>query len=409
MSLSHRERVQLALSRRQPDRTPVDMMGNASMLLDPTYLRLRDYLGLAPIPPVRSGTTANYYDERILEHFGVDFRRVFLAKGSGSTILQHDDDSFTDAWGVRSRNVGIFVSAVEYPLRHAATLDDVETYPWPTAAGLHSAAGVRDAAYRLYHESDYAVVARNPLSLGFLDRGCSLMGIAEFLMLMIDAPAVADAILDRILEIYMGVYRIFLEAAGPYVQMVEVADDLGGARNPLVSPAMYRRFIKPREQKLYAMIRELAPDAFIIHHTDGNVFALIPDLIEVGVERAQPGADVVTRHGRGAAQGCVRRPPGVSRRGRGHGRGQGRARRRGEGAHRRVGQGRRLRAGLVQPHDRRRTGKRRGDVRDCGELSALGGGAAMKPANHCFTCDGSPHTPMPFRPRQAKIRHLSPW
>jgi uroporphyrinogen decarboxylase len=288
MSLSHRERVQLALSRRQPDRTPVDMMGNASMLLDVTYLRLRDYLGLSPIPPLRAGTSANYYDERILEHFGVDFRRVFLKKGAGNTIVNHDDDTFTDAWGVRSRNVGIFVNAVDHPLRHAATLADVEAYPWPTAAGLHSAEGVRDAAYWLYHDTDYAVVARNPLSPGFLDRGCNLMGMAEFFMLMVDAPEVADAMLDRILEIYMGVYRLFLEAAGPYVQMVEVADDLGAARSLLISPAMYRRFIKPREQQLYAMIRDLAPDAFIVHHTDGNVFAIIPDLIEVGVNVLNP-------------------------------------------------------------------------------------------------------------------------
>ena len=132
------------------------------------------------------------------------------------------------------------------------------------------------------------MVARNPLSPGFLDRGCNLMGMAEFFMLMVDAPAVADAILDHILEIYMGVYRLFLEAAGPYVQMVEVADDLGAARSPLISPAMYRRYIKPREQQLYAMIRELAPDASIIHHTDGNVFAIIPDLIEVGVSVLNP-------------------------------------------------------------------------------------------------------------------------
>jgi len=286
--LTHRERVQLALSRRQPDRTPVDMMGNASMLLDATYLRLRDHLGLAPIPPVRTGTSANYYDERILEHFGVDFRRVFLRKGPAAKNIDHDDGAFTDAWGVRSRNVGIFVNAIEHPLRHAATIDDVEAYPWPTAEGLYSATGVREAAYHLYHDTDYAVVARNPLSPGFLDRGCSLLGMAEFFMLMVDAPEVADHILDRILEIYQGVYRMFLEAAGPYVQMVEVADDLGAERSTLISPAMYRRFIKPRARQLYAMIRELAPDAFIIHHTDGNVFAIIPDLIEIGVNVLNP-------------------------------------------------------------------------------------------------------------------------
>ena len=288
MTLSHRERVHLALSHRQPDRTPVDMMGNATMLLDVSYLRLRDYLGLAPIPPVRSGTSANYYDERILEHFDVDFRRVFLGKGPQNTIVTHDDDTFADAWGVRSRNVGIFVNAVEHPLRHAGTIADVEAYPWPTAEGLFSAAGVREEAYRLYHDTDYAVVARNPLSPGFLDRGCNLMGMAEFFMLMVDAPEVADTMLDRILEIYMGVYRSFLEAAGPYVQMVEVADDLGAERSTLISPAMYRRFIKPREQQLYTMIHDLAPDAFVIHHTDGNVFAIIPDLIEAGVNVLNP-------------------------------------------------------------------------------------------------------------------------
>lgn len=288
MSLTHRERVQLALARRQPDRTPVDMMGNASMLLDVTYLRLRDHLGLAPIPPLRAGTSANYYDERILAHFGVDFRRVFLSKGSAAKNIDHDDGTFTDPWGVRSRAIGIFVNAIDHPLRHAATLDDVEAYPWPTAEGLYSAAGVREAAYRLYHETDYAVVARNPLSPGFLDRGCNLVGMAEFFMLMVDAPEVADRILDRVLDIYMGVYRMFLEAAGPYVQMVEVADDLGAERSTLISPAMYRRFIKPRERQLYAMIHELAPDARIIHHTDGNVFAIIPDLIEVGVNVLNP-------------------------------------------------------------------------------------------------------------------------
>ena len=49
------------------------MMGNATMLVDRTYFALRDYLGLAPILPVRQGTTANYYDvppENILARFG---------------------------------------------------------------------------------------------------------------------------------------------------------------------------------------------------------------------------------------------------------------------------------------------------------------------------------------------------
>jgi len=64
-NLTHRERVIAVFNHEQPDRLPMDLMGNACMLMDQTYLKLRDYLGLSSIPPIRQGTTANYYDERI--------------------------------------------------------------------------------------------------------------------------------------------------------------------------------------------------------------------------------------------------------------------------------------------------------------------------------------------------------
>ena len=78
LTLSHRERVAKAYSLQEPDRVPIDLMGHASMLLDETYVRLRDYLGLSPIPPIRAGSSASYYDERILDYLDIDFRRLFL-------------------------------------------------------------------------------------------------------------------------------------------------------------------------------------------------------------------------------------------------------------------------------------------------------------------------------------------
>ncbi|MBK8046235.1 MAG: hypothetical protein IPK16_03355 [Anaerolineales bacterium] len=306
MSLSHRERVILALSRRQPDRTPIDLMGNATMLLDNTYLRLRDHLGLEPIPPVRSGTSANYYDERILEAFDADFRRIFLKRSPQNTVTWHEDGSFTDAWSIRSIEAGIFINAIEHPLPPSPTMDDLANFAWPTAAGLHNAEGLGAHAARLAGETDYALVARNPLSPGFLDRGCALIGMANFFMLMHDEPEIADALLDHVLEIYLGVYTLFLQEVGPYVTMVEVADDLGAERSLLISPAMYRRYIKPRERILYQRIHELAPDAFIIHHTDGNVVSILPDLIEVGVNVLNPVQTSSRDMGAAGLKGAVR-------------------------------------------------------------------------------------------------------
>ena len=75
---THRDRVLSTLNHNEPDRVPIDLMGQATMLLDNTYFRLRDYLGLSPIEPIRSGATANYYDERILKYLDIDFRRIFM-------------------------------------------------------------------------------------------------------------------------------------------------------------------------------------------------------------------------------------------------------------------------------------------------------------------------------------------
>ena len=287
-TISHRERVTMALNHQEPDRLPLDLMGNATMLLDKTYLRLRDHLRLTPIPPVRSGTTANYYDERILEYFDIDFRRLFLKKHPQNKTIEYEDGTFTDVWGVRFKKAGLYVNALTHPLQGAETVKQVEAYAWPKAEEMFTAEGLAAQAKQMYEETDYALVARNPLSLGFLDMGCQLMEMAEFMMALAEFPEVAECIIAHLLELYKGVFGLFLDAVGPYVQMVEVGDDLGTQQSLLISPRMYRQFIKPAERELYALIHEKAPQAALFRHTDGAIFPVIPDLIEVGVNVLNP-------------------------------------------------------------------------------------------------------------------------
>ncbi len=288
MAYSHRERVFAAINHEQPDRLPIDLMGNATMMLDATYLRLRDYLGLEPVPPVRKGTTANYYDERILEHFDIDFRRVFLKTSPTNKTIHHDDGTFSDGWGIRFQQVGPFVHASESPFEGIPTLQEIEAYPWPAPEDLYTVEGLAEEARRLYEETDYAIVARNPLTYGFLDRACQLMEMPQFLMALALEPLVAEAMIAHLVEIYKGIYGMFLDAVGPYVHMVENGDDLGGQQNLIISPKMYRQFIKPAEKALYDLIHEKAPNAAVFRHTDGAIFSIIPDLVEAGVNVLNP-------------------------------------------------------------------------------------------------------------------------
>jgi len=281
---SHRERVTITCNHQEPDRIPLDMMGHASMLVDQTYLRLRDHLGLSPIPPVRSGTSANYYDERILEYLDIDFRRIFLKKNPQARTIAHADGTFTDDWSIRYQKTFPFVNAVGHPLHGMETVDEVDAHDWPQAVDMFTAEGLAETARRMCEETDYALAARNPLTYGFLDRACQLMEMSEFLMLLATNPDVARRIIHRLLGVYRGVYAMFLDTVGPYVQMVEVGDDLGTQQSLLISPAMYREFIKPAEKELYALIHEKALQAALFRHVDGAISPLIPDLIEVGVD-----------------------------------------------------------------------------------------------------------------------------
>ncbi|MHC4345556.1 MAG: hypothetical protein ACYSUP_12825 [Planctomycetota bacterium] len=106
----------------------------------------------------------------------------------------------------------------------------------------------------------------------------------------IDIPA-ARRVTEHIVALtYAGIasncFKTSVDAAGPCVQMVETADDIGSQNGLLISPELYRKFIKPLEKQFYSLIREKAPQAFIFRHCDGAIFEIIPDLTEVGGGRA---------------------------------------------------------------------------------------------------------------------------
>jgi len=285
--LSHRERVALAFDHQEPDRVPIDFFGNASMMLDDAYFRLKDHLGIeGDIEPIRKGSTANYYDERILEVFDVDFRRLFLSASPG-LLLYHNDGSYTDPWGITWRKSGIYVNVECSPLADLE-IDGIAKYEWPDPSRMWNTDRLAEQAKSLYENTDYALVARNPVTYGFLDRGCVLRSTTQFMMDMVLNPELAQIIIDGILDVHLRTYEMFLSVVGPYVHMVETGDDLGAQDNLLISPAAYRQFIKPAQTKLNALIKEYAPQAKIFMHNDGALVKIIPDLIEAGVEILNP-------------------------------------------------------------------------------------------------------------------------
>ncbi|HIC90452.1 MAG TPA: uroporphyrinogen decarboxylase [Anaerolineae bacterium] len=288
MSLTYRERVRAVLSGERPDSPIVDLGGRIASLSTPAYLELKAYLGYGANLTDETVTLLNTvarFDERVLQHLDVPFRRVYLRPASDFRLETANDGFFYDEWGVGYKPVGPYNERVGHPLARA-TLADLDHFPWPDPHDPSRVRGLVEEARRLYEETDYSLVA-GAISAGIFQDCWNLRGMSQFLQDMVLNRDFAEALLDRVLAIHIALWEHFLDAVGKYVDMVETADDLGTQRGLLISPSLYRELIKPRHIALNVAIRSRT-QAKIFFHSCGAVMPLIDDFIETGIDVLNP-------------------------------------------------------------------------------------------------------------------------
>ncbi|MBN1421436.1 MAG: hypothetical protein JXP34_21865, partial [Planctomycetes bacterium] len=113
----------------------------------------------------------------------------------------------------------------------------------------------------------------------------ALRGFERLLLDLLEDPDRADAILEI-------PHRYHLEAAKRLVamgaDMIWIGDDVGTQRGMLISPAMWRRFLKHRMAAFISGLRAVRRDIAVAYHSDGDISPIIGDLIEVGVDVLNP-------------------------------------------------------------------------------------------------------------------------
>jgi hypothetical protein len=72
------------------------------------------------------------------------------------------------------------------------------------------------------------------------------------------------------------------------VDMIWVGDDIGAQNSMLISPKHWRRFLKPRMANFIAELKAINPQVKVAYHSDGNIFPIIPELIEIGLDVLNP-------------------------------------------------------------------------------------------------------------------------
>jgi uroporphyrinogen decarboxylase len=195
-------------------------------------------------------------------------------------------ESYTDEWGVTWKTVayttrfgtGRYTEPVGHPL---ADDDAIAGYvqPDPARATLYA-----DAA-RVLSEfgGEYWIVGVVVTTI--FECAWALRGYDRLLMDFLLDPELADRVLDVPFRYHQEVARRLAQLG---VDMIWLGDDVGGQTSMLLSPAVWRRFLKPRLASIIATIKSANPGIKVAYHSDGWIEPIIAELIEIGVDVLNP-------------------------------------------------------------------------------------------------------------------------
>ncbi len=166
------------------------------------------------------------------------------------------------------------------PLRNAERFEQLEQYPvddesgWPTD---HMAEAVEQA----HREGKVAAG-----SVGHMyETSWQIRGYEQFLLDMIERPEWAACILDKLFA--RNLVRA-TAAARAGADVLNCGDDVANQKATMFSVEMWRRFMLSRWAKVWSAAREIKPDIHVFYHSDGNIRAIVPELIEAGVTILNP-------------------------------------------------------------------------------------------------------------------------
>lgn len=260
--MTPRERVLTAIDHRQPDRVPRDFWAE-----EPAWRRLLAHLG-------------HGQRRRVLDRLGIDVRHLEMPSPPETALGRGLVQNF---WGeryiYRETPWGPMREDVKGALAGAASLSDLEAFPWPA---------VDDFDYSSLPEQ----CRRNEphaLLYGFADvwqRPGLVRGWEGMFLDMAERPEWVHFLATKFTDFYRQDYTRAAEATAGRIDLYLLVSDLGSQTGPLISLNMFRQFVAPYLKQMIDCIHGLG--GRVLYHTCGTIRAFIPDLVALGVDVLDP-------------------------------------------------------------------------------------------------------------------------
>lgn len=256
-----RDRVRAALTRKSPDRVPVFMWFHPS-----TAKRLAALLEIRP--------------DQVAEAMGNDIFQTWVNNNFAMEGIVHEreGESHTDAWGIRWERQGEFNQVTHFPLQDADH-EALAAYQFPARdieALLRPMDAIAARAGRFFIGAD--------VSPCVFEMYWRLRGMDTTLLELAADPDTAEYMLGRCADFSVMLAVACCERYP--LDWLWLGDDVAGQASMIMSPDLWRSAIKPHLRRIADVGKRRGLP--VAYHCCGALRAIIPDLIEIGIDVLNP-------------------------------------------------------------------------------------------------------------------------
>ncbi|MEJ2267337.1 MAG: uroporphyrinogen decarboxylase family protein [Anaerolineales bacterium] len=293
--MNSRERLNLALNHKEPDRIPFDLGATVlTSIHHKSYRALRKHLEMPDLEPriVDIFQQIVVVDDDMRDFLKVDVRDVAPRSSATFQIELKEMEGyryFYDEWGIgwkMPKEGGWYYDMFDHPLREAQSLTEIEEYPWPDPVDEGRFAGMAERAKHAAEVEKHGVFMGG-LCAGIMEMAAWMRGFENYFSDFAANEDLLVGLMRKVMELKMAYWEKALALVGDHADVVGEADDFAGQYRMLISPGMYRRIVKPLHKELFDFIHARTK-AKIFFHSCGSIRPVIPDLIEIGVDIINP-------------------------------------------------------------------------------------------------------------------------
>jgi len=189
----------------------------------------------------------------------------------------------TDLFGSKWKTNGTLTHLEEWPLKGQS----LKGFTFPALDDCFSAGWEAAARAAIEANSGKKFLACG-IGFGVFERAWTLRGFDNVLADSAENPKFYQELVERITDHQVALLERILDLP---VDGIMFSDDWGYQKGVILGPARWRKMIKPCYERLYARVH--AAGKFTFNHCCGSIAAIIPDLIEIGLdvyESVQPEA-----------------------------------------------------------------------------------------------------------------------